>query len=376
MRGFVSFVVVLGLVLNGASPAQEKKKGKEKGGKKDVAAGATVLGERGEKADAYLREDLDRNDGGFCGSALVAVGGKIVLEKGYGPADEKAGKEIGVDALWDWASVSKQFTAAAVLRLQDMKKLDVDDPLKKFFPKAPADKAEVTLRQLLNHTSGIQSGFRGEWNFDANSRDSLIDLVLSLPMESKPGEKFDYSNSGYGFLAALVEKVSGKTFEEFCEKELFERAGLKGAKQIGMPGLDLARVPKIARGKGFTDRSSDFAFAYGNRLTWGYRGCGGFVLTTGDMFLWDRALRGEKLLSKASKADLYTVGKNDYALGWEVKNLNGAKVAAHSGGVLGVATYYVRGLDDDFCIALAYSSEPKTPFEAVAGNLLRLARGK
>ena len=88
----------------------------------------------------------------------------------------------------------KMFTAAALLKLQDKKKLSLDDPLAKFWPKAKADKKSVTVRHLLNHTSGIQAGFKGEWKFDSRKRESLEELVLDLPMESKPGETFQYTS--------------------------------------------------------------------------------------------------------------------------------------------------------------------------------------
>lgn len=342
-------------------------------GKPPKAGAAIVEGDVGKKLDDYLKT-VDPEDGGFCGNAIVAVGGKILLEKGYGVADAEAKKLMPVDALWDWASVSKQFTAAAILRLQDMKKLKITDPLKKYYPDAPADKANVTIKQLLNHTSGIESGFKKEWNFDASKRESLEKQILQLPMTSKPGEKWEYSNSGYSFLGAMVERISGKTFEEFCSEELYKRAGMKSASFIGARDLDLTRVPKIERGAGFTDRPKNFAFAYGNNLTWGYRGCGGAVLNTHDMHLWDRALRGDKLLSKAAKEDLYTPELNNYALGWEITKNSKGRVAAHSGGVLGVVTYLMRGVEEDFMIALACSYKPKAYPGTVAAELLKIAR--
>ncbi len=349
--------------------AQPRKPG-EKGSKPPPAI---VLGESGENLDRIVLS-FDKSEGGFCGSVLVAARGKVILEKGYGLADVGAQKPIGTDALWDWASVSKQFTAAAVLRLQDQKKLRLDDPLSKLFKDVPADKAKVTLRQILNHTSGIESGFKQGWDFDAKKRDSFEALVLKLPMTSAPGEKWEYSNSGYAFAAAIVERVSGRSFEEYCEEQVFKPAGMKGATFIGRPGLDLACVPRIERGKGFSDRPRSFAFAYGNELSWGYRGCGGAVATARDMCNWDRALRGEKVLSKAAKEDLYRVGLNDYALGWFVKKTPGGLRVEHTGGVLGVVTWYVRLLDEDIVVAFACSFAPKDSPARLAEDLIAEAR--
>jgi len=142
-------------------------------------------------------------------------------------------------------------------------------------------------------------------------------------MVSKPGATWEYSNSACSFVAALIEKVSGMTFEAFCDELLFEPAGMASATMIGAKGLDLTRVPRIARGVGFTGRPKEYAFAYGNQLSWGYRGCGG--------------VRVE-----------------------------------HGGGVLGVATHYLRHLDPDFVVALACTYEPKTQPEEIADRLGRI----
>lgn len=359
-------VVSLVLAIAGlaaSAPAQKRSR---------PPAEATVSGQLGERLDAIVAE-FDADAGGFSGVVLVARDGKILLEKGYGLHDAATQQPIGVDSLWDWASVTKQFTAAALLRLQDKKKLSLDDPLKKFWPKAPNDKKSVTVRQLLNHTSGIQSGFRGEWQWDRDRRESLEELILSLPMESKPGEKHDYSNSGYAFAAALVEKLSGMSFEDYCQKELFRPAGMPDACMIGDRDLDLARVPKIARGTGFTDRPAEFRFAYGNELTWGYRGCGGVVATVRDMFHWDQALRGTKVLSAKARKELYTPAKADYALGWQVRRLPAGECAFHSGGVLGVVTMYYRLLDENVVVALACNYEPKANPGQLAEQLLTRA---
>lgn len=366
-------ILVSVATVSGSAAAQKKP---PKGGADGNAAPAAVVeGERGAKLDRAVA-GFDTAGGGFCGTVLVAAGGKVLLEKGYGLADEAAGRPLGTDALWDWASVSKQFTAAAVLRLQDQKKLKLDDPISKWFKDAPKDKAGVTLRQILNHTSGIESGFKQEWKFDGGKRESFEKLVLGLPMTAKPGEAWEYSNSGYAFAAAIVERVTGKAFEEWCEEQLFKPAGMKDATFIGRPGLALARVPKIERGKGFTDRPRDFAFAYGNTLSWGYRGCGGTVATARDLFAWDRALRGDKLLSKVAREAFYQPALNDYALGWTVRKSRDGVRVEHSGGVLGVVTNYLRLLDEDIVVALACSYQPKDHPSRLAEELVAIARAK
>jgi CubicO group peptidase (beta-lactamase class C family) len=264
--------------------------------------------------------------------------------------------------------------------LKKWRKLTLDDPLSRFFADAPKDKAQVTLRQLLNHTSGIEAGFKPDWKFDARDRESFVKMALGLPMTSKPGERWEYSNSGYALAAAIIERVTGLSFEEYCLEHVFRPAGMKEATMIGHGTLEpgtprnaLDRVPKIERGTGFTDRPATNHFAYGDQLSWGYRGCGGVVATTRDMLAWDRALRSGKFLDKQSIEDLYRPALKDYALGWEVRKAADGLRVEHSGGVLGVVTYYLRHLDEDAVVAIACSYRPKDHPAQLAERLLRIA---
>lgn len=325
--------------------------GKKKPAKKGEAGAEEIAGKAGSELDAYL-VDASRFPQGFSGAALVARDGKVLLKKGYGIADAGKSTPIAADALFDWCSVTKQWTAAAILRLEMAKKLAIDAPLSKVLKDVPKDKAKVTLRHLLNHTSGISS--RAEHPFsqaEADDRDSLVRWVLGCAMDSEPGEKWEYSNAAYFLLAAIVEKVSGKTYEDYTRENVFKPAGLVDTWFIGDPKLPLARVPLDDRGRGKK-------FAYGESLSWGYRGAGGIVAPVSEMLVWDRALRGAKVLSEAAKKKYYEVGKNDYALGWEVKNDNGATEYSHSGHTGKVITYYLRSMDPDLVVALALTEDP------------------
>jgi hypothetical protein len=200
---------IAALLLTHAAPAQKPKASPA------MAAGATVQGEIGRKLDERMGR-IDKAEGGFCGNVMVSVGGKVLLEKGYGVADATERRPMPVDALWDWASVSKQFTAAAILKRQDRKKLKLDDTIRKFYPDVRPEQGSVTLRQ---------------------------------------------------------------------------------------PGL------------------------------------------------------------------------KDYALGWMIRKDKNGAAAFHSGGVLGVVAYVVRGIDDDDCVATATSAEPRTSPDQLAAELLEIARG-
>ncbi|MGH7162940.1 MAG: serine hydrolase domain-containing protein [Planctomycetota bacterium] len=317
----------------------------------------------GRRLDEHLQA-LDKEKGGFCGSALVAHQGEVLLEKGYGVMNAMAKTPMPPDAMWDWASVTKQFTAAAILKLEMKKKLRLEDSIRKHFPKAPKDKQAVKILHLLNHTSGIKTDSR-ENTIDWRSKDAMVRYALSLPLASEPGAKWEYSNLAYFLLAALVEKASGTDYESFCIEQLFRPAGMKEACFIGSDGLDLARVPLDARGTGVH-------FAYGTTMTWGYRGAGGAVVSCREMLAWDRALRADKLLSKAAKEKYYDAGLNDYALGWFVDRNHGGVRYWHSGAVGQTVTYYLRALDDDVVVALAHSEQPATHPEQTARELVKI----
>jgi len=162
---------------------------------------------------------------------------------------------------------------------------------------------------------------------------------------------------------------------------VFRPAGMKEATMIGFGSLEpgkpqnaLERVPRIDRGVGFTDRQATFHFAYGDQLNWGYRGCGGIVATTRDLLAWDRALRDRRFLGKESIDELYQPALENYALGWEVRKTNDGLRVEHSGGVLGVVTYYLRLIDEDVVVAIACSYRPKAHPGQLAERLAQLAR--
>jgi len=354
-RRFALVFLSLALV---AAPVVAQKKPKEPPG------AGVVHGEAGAELDAFMQSSAAFPEG-FCGVVLVSKQGTVLLEKGYGVADVEKNTPIAADALYDWCSVTKQFTAAAVLKLEMLKKLKVEEPLEKFFPKCPKDKAKVTLVQLLNHTSGLKND-HDLAGVDLRDREAALTAFLAVPMVSEPGEKWAYNNIAYFLLGALIEKVSGTTLERFMKEQLFVPAKME-ARLIGDPELPLARVPRDDRGAGKQ-------FAYGPVLTWGYKGAGGVVASVRDMLRWHEALQGDKLLNKALKQKLYTVGRDDYALGWFVKRDAGALEYSHSGHTGKVITYYLRWPEEDVVVALAYSYEPKEHPERTARELARRAK--
>ena len=317
------------------------------GPKKSKRMKPIVAGKAGQRLDEVIQK-LDLDSGGFWGSVLVAKGRKVLLCKSYGSLTPDSDVPIPTDALWDWASVSKQFTAAAILRLGMERKLTLDDSIRKFFPAAPQDKQPVTLRHLLNHTSGISNRYGDAPRGSVSERESYSKAFLALPMVSKPGEKWAYNNEAYSLLAAVVEKASNMKFEAYCQKKLFKPAKMTDTAFIGSPGLDVDRVPKDDRGKNkrwayFDDHGP---------MGWNYRGMGGVVTSTIDMYKWNVALRGKRILSPAAKKSYYQAGLDDYALGWYVKQRRGDTFYTHGGSVGKHITYYLRTEKSDVVVAI------------------------
>lgn len=151
---------------------------------------------------------------GFSGAVLIAQMGAVVFEGGYGVSNENTGAPITADTVFDCGSLSKQFTAAAVLALEETGDLGVNDRLSHFFADVPSDKADITLHQLLTHSSGLPA-YVYDGDFVETDRGQALQLAFAAELESPPGSRYLYSDTGYGLLAIVVEKVSGQPFQTF-----------------------------------------------------------------------------------------------------------------------------------------------------------------
>ena len=192
-----------------------------------LAAGRPTL-DRSAGADLdRLVKQHGRRDPPLCGSVLVARGPRILLDKGYGVADRRIDLAMPHDAMWDWASVTKQFTAAAVLKLAMQGELDVDDPLARHLDRVPARMRGITLRHLLTHTSGVDQS--REVDFGDMSRAAVVRAFFEYPVGFPPGKVFDYNNHGYFVLAAVIEEASGRSYESYVTENLFRPAGMRDA---------------------------------------------------------------------------------------------------------------------------------------------------
>jgi CubicO group peptidase (beta-lactamase class C family) len=214
------------------------------------------------------------------------------------------------------------------------------------------------IDQLLHHTAGVNEKFMMPYAW-TGTRDQYIEKFLAEPLVAKPGEKWAYSNGAYAFLAAVVEVAAKVDFEEYCRKELFAPAG--------MTDTGFIRDEKLVKSDRITKRKCADCEPQWTAADWwwgwGYRGMGGVVTTAPDLLKWDRALRGDKVLSAAAKKKLYTTDLHDYACGWEVvKQPNGKTRISHSGSVRGFHSLFSRWIDDDVVIVVL-SNDKLDPYK-------------
>ncbi|HEY0511855.1 MAG TPA: serine hydrolase domain-containing protein [Thermoanaerobaculia bacterium] len=312
-----------------------------------------VKGPLGAALDRYVSELAGY---GYSGSVLVAQHGEVVLDKGYGLADQAHNVPFTADTLFDIASISKPFTAAAVLRLEMRGKLKVEDKISRFFPEAPPDKAGITLHQLLSHTSGLPEIIGEE--YDPLTRKAFLQWVFAARLVHPPGGRFLYSNVGYSLLAAVVEVATGRPFGEVLRGEVFLPAGMRHSGYLP-DAADRARLAHGYTGEGDWGTSLDHPHAPDGPW-WNLRGNGGVLTTTGDLYRWHLALQGNTVLSAAEREKYerpnVREGKGpfpQYAYGWSVsKSPSGHKQLSHVGGNGVFLSDYRRYPEDGAVIAI------------------------
>lgn len=260
-----------------------------------VASTSVISGSKAPPDDRALDRWLRRlaDSAGFSGVVLVERGGKVVFDRAYQPLGKA--KITTQSAFW-LASATKQFTAAAVLKLVDQGKLAVSDSLFHFFRRLPREARDITVQQLLTHTSGVAASSAAE---GVEDREAAVRAILNEPLRRPPGESYHYEDEDYTLLAAVVEVVSGMPFESFVERALLIPAGLTRTGTCGRlapnvsiaPSVGAPTVPRPCQG-GITP------------IDWADRGATGLVGTASDLLKWTHALRGGKVVSRQAMQDL------------------------------------------------------------------------
>lgn len=300
-------------------------------------------------AEAQLALQIDKTltalaeQGRFSGSVLVARDGKVLVSKGYGLANMELGVPNTPQTKFRLASLTKQFTAMAILQLQQQGKLNVQDPICKYIQDCPDIWQPITIHHLLTHTSGLHN-YTDEADFaEVKNRSfspaQIIDLFRDLPLDFTPGEKFSYSNSGYSLLGSIIEQVSGQSYALFLQKYIF------GPLQMMNTGYYDNRAVIKNRASGYSNATTtadyvDMSYVYA---------AGGLYSTVEDLFLWDQALYTDKLIPQALRDQMFTpfapvpacfLGCNDigYGYGWDIARQFDQPLAWHGGEIEGGRT--------------------------------------
>jgi CubicO group peptidase (beta-lactamase class C family) len=308
----------------------------------------------------------------FMGSVLMAKGTAVVLSKGYGSANLEWEAPNTPATKFRLGSITKQFTAASILLLQERGKLNVEDPVKKYMADAPSAWDKVTIYHVLTHTSGIPS-FTGfpeypKWEPFAATPAEEVARFRDKPLDFAPGERFSYSNSGYVLLGYLIEKITGGSYEKFVRENIFTPLGMQDSGYDSNSALIARRAAGYSPGKdglentGYINMTIPFS-------------AGALYSTTGDLLKWEQGLFGGKLLSEASLKTMTTPFKSDYACGLFVATKAGRKEIEHGGGIEGFNTQLTYYPDDKLTVVVLANVNGSAPGE-IAAKLAPVAHGE
>ncbi|MBN8731955.1 MAG: serine hydrolase [Acidobacteria bacterium] len=320
------------------------------------------------KAGAYI--DSWARDGHFSGTVLVVKDGKPLLRKGWGMANREWNIPNAPDTRFRLGSITKQFTAAAILTLAEQGKLSLQDPVNKFYAEAPAAWEKITIHHLLNHTSGIVSytglpGFFQKESMTARTPAEIVKLTQDKPLEFEPGSKMKYNNSGYILLGYVIEKVSGMPYDEYLKKNLFEPLGLKDT------GYDWNQAIIARRASGYQPDGKHAAYL---DMSLPYA-AGSLYSTVDDLAVWAAALESGKVVSKENYTKMTTPYLNQYGYGLVMDKIENHEVVGHGGGINGFNTMLLRAGGDGLTVAvLANQNTPAA--DRISKDLVALYLGK
>ncbi|AUD77748.1 serine hydrolase [Kangiella profundi] len=284
----------------------------------------------------------------FSGNVLAILNGQLIYSKSFGLANREKKIPFNENTVFDIGSITKQFTATAIMKLVEEGKLSLGDTLDAHFENVPNDKKNITLHHLLTHTSGFTHGFG---LYDVVEKYGLINEAFDSKLVAKPGDKYHYSNVGYSLLAIIIEKETNKSWEEYIDEKILQPAGLNktGYKLVKRNESNLAvnygRDPNaFQRLFGITAASESVGHSLQHQYNepgprWYMEGAGGFLSTIGDMSKWYLALGSEKILSQKSWKTIFTpyITENEdktsyYGYGWAIgTNEAGHKRISHDG---------------------------------------------
>ncbi|WP_439472412.1 serine hydrolase [Brevundimonas sp.] len=331
---------------------------------------APALAQDVARMEQVVRSSLDRNE--FTGSVLVARGDQVLLDQGFGLANREWNIPNAGDTKFRLGSVSKQFTAVAILQLRERGLIDIDAPVKTWLPDAPAGWDAITPRHLMAHTAGLPNvtsldSFRA-YKMQETTPEATLALFRDLPLDFQPGQDFAYSNSGYLLLSLIIEKASGQSYADYLDQHLFRPLGMADS------GYDVSATVLPRRASGYTPApGGGFANAeYINMVV--PQGAGALYSTTRDLLKWEEGLFGGRLLDPESMALLTTPVRSGYAFGLGVRPSQGGQLLLHSGGIEGFNTFMAHDTGSDMTVIVLGNLNGPAP-DKIGADLMTLANG-
>jgi CubicO group peptidase (beta-lactamase class C family) len=342
----------------------------------DASAPPAAVQEAGSRelqsnVDAYMQAAVRHAQ--FSGSILIARDGVPLVSRGYGMANYELGAPNTPQTVFRIASLTKQFTATAIMQLQERGRLDINDPICRYLDNCPQAWAPISIRHLLTHTSGIPNfSSQPDWDevtsVQRQTRLGFVNVFRDLPLLFAPGEGFRYSNSGYYLLGLIVERASGKSYGDYLQENIFTPLGMANTR------LYDGRALLANRASGYDWSGNTFVVPeYANETT--AFANGGLVSTTHDLLRWDQALYTEQLLPRRALDEMFTPVRERYGYGWLIGDWFGRQTYAHSGSFQGFSAFIARMPSERLTI-IVLSNSDRASATGVARSLAAIALGE
>jgi CubicO group peptidase (beta-lactamase class C family) len=321
-----------------------------------------------QRMDSLVAKYFDEAE--FTGVVLVAKGDKVLLKRGYGYSDAEQKILNDTATVFNVASLTKTFTAAVILKLQEAGRLSVLDLLSKYYPGFP-NAEKIRIHHLLNHTSGLFN-YTNDQRFQALDQtkeltlEEMIAWFKDKPLDFEPGTKFNYSNSGYTMLGYIIEKVTGTTYAKALESYIFKPLGMDHS-SFGPP-----EPRNVNLAKGYMMYYKNFKYpCFSVHPSISYA-TGAVYSTVEDLYKWHRALQNGKFLSKASLEVAYKKDRGNYGYGWFTDSLYGRPRVSHDGNISGYKSNINRFPEENLCV-IALSNANNSLVGGMVRNLVNIA---
>lgn len=318
------------------------------------------------KIDSLIQSEFKETNGPG-GVFLIAKKGKPVYEKAFGMANLELDAKLNINSIFQIGSMTKQFTAIAILMLEEQGKLKVSDPVAKYIPSYPnGDK--ITIHHLLTHTSGIKDFTKMKALQDIAQEEmtpeQMVNFFKNEPVDFAPGKKFEYNNSGYVVLGYIIELASGETYEDFIKKNIFDKAG--------MTNSYYASDRKIIKNRAFGYHKKSTGYVNKTVINFSVPFSSGSLMSTlDDMLKWQNALNKNLLLSSKEETKAFTRYKLnngqeiEYGYGWHLKNINGIPTREHGGSIFGFKSMAVYIPSEDIYVLGFSNCDCNSPTQLV-----------